>query len=60
MLYRSLAAMARLAVRSDHSKDLEIVVLRHQLGVLRCLWGSETRALVLTRRNGAASAATTR
>ena len=35
ILYRDLAAMARLAVRSGHSKDLEIVVLRHQLGVLR-------------------------
>ena len=27
--------MARLAVRSGRSKDLEIVVLRHQLAVLR-------------------------
>lgn len=35
ILYRFLAAMARLAVRSGRSKDIEIVVLRHQLGVLR-------------------------
>jgi putative transposase len=35
ILYRLLAALARLAVRSGHSKDLEIVVLRHQLAVLR-------------------------
>ena len=27
--------MARLAVRSSRSKDLEIIVLRHQLAVLR-------------------------
>ena len=32
ILYRLLAALARLAVRSGRSKDLEIVVLRHQLG----------------------------
>ena len=35
ILYRLLAALARLAVRSGRSKDLEIVVLRHQLMVLR-------------------------
>ncbi|MGB5759704.1 MAG: hypothetical protein WBM50_22505, partial [Acidimicrobiales bacterium] len=35
ILYRFLAALARLAVRSGRSKDLEIVVLRHQLQVLR-------------------------
>jgi putative transposase len=35
ILYRLIAALARLAVRSGHSKDLEIIVLRHQLGVLR-------------------------
>jgi transposase InsO family protein len=35
ILYRVLAALARLAVRSGRSKDLEIIVLRHQLGVLR-------------------------
>jgi len=34
ILYCFLASMARLAVRSGHSKDLEIVVLRHQLAVL--------------------------
>ena len=36
VLYRLVAALARLAVRSGRSKDLEIIVLRHQLGVLRC------------------------
>ena len=35
ILYRFIAARARLAVRSRRSKDLEIIVLRHQLGVLR-------------------------
>ncbi len=35
IFYRFLAALARLAVRSGRSKDLEIVVLRHQLQVLR-------------------------
>jgi len=34
ILYRFLAALARLIVRSGRSKDLEIIVLRHQLGVL--------------------------
>ena len=32
---RFLAALSRLAVRSGRSKDLEIIVLRHQLQVLR-------------------------
>ncbi|MCP3855894.1 MAG: hypothetical protein GY698_14350, partial [Actinomycetia bacterium] len=35
ILYRFLASLARLAVRSGRSKDLEIIVLRHQLSVLR-------------------------
>ncbi|MCP3938859.1 MAG: hypothetical protein GY708_26215 [Actinomycetia bacterium] len=35
ILYRFLALLARLAVRSGRSKDLEIFVLRHQLTVLR-------------------------
>jgi putative transposase len=35
ILYRFLAALARLLVRSGRSKDLEIIVLRHQLAVLR-------------------------
>ncbi|MCP3880801.1 MAG: integrase, partial [Sulfitobacter sp.] len=35
ILYRVLARIARLAVRSGRSKDLEIIVLRHQLTVLR-------------------------
>ena len=34
VLYRLLVSLARLAVRSGHSKDLEIIVLRHQLTVL--------------------------
>ena len=34
ILYRFLALLARLAVRRGRSKDLEIIVLRHQLGVL--------------------------
>ena len=33
--YRFLASLARLAVRSGRSKDLEIIMLRHQLAVLR-------------------------
>ncbi|MCP3938027.1 MAG: integrase [Actinomycetia bacterium] len=35
ILYRFLNTMVRLAVRSGRSKDLEIIVLRHQLSVLR-------------------------
>jgi putative transposase len=35
ILYRFFAALARLAVRTGRSKDLEIIVLRHQLMVLR-------------------------
>lgn len=34
-LYRFLAAMAWLAVRSGRSKDLESIVLRHQLMAVR-------------------------
>jgi putative transposase len=36
ILYRFIVGLARLAVRSGRSKDLEIIVLRHQLTVLRC------------------------
>ncbi len=35
LLYRLLAALASLLVRSGRSKDLEIIVLRRQLAVLR-------------------------
>ncbi len=35
VLYHLIAMIARLAVRSGQSKDLEIIVLRHQLTVLR-------------------------
>ena len=35
VLYQFLALLARLAVRSGRSKELEIIVLRHQLSVLR-------------------------
>ncbi len=35
VFYRLLAGLAGLAVRSGRSKDLEIIVLRHQLGVLQ-------------------------
>ena len=35
ILYRFLASLARLTVRSGRCKDLEIIVLRHQLAVLR-------------------------
>ncbi len=35
ILYRLIAALARLAFRSGRSKDLEIIVLRHQLAVVR-------------------------
>ena len=34
ILYQLIAALARLAVRSGRTKDLEIIVLRHQLAVL--------------------------
>jgi putative transposase len=35
IFYRLIAGLARLAVRSGRSKDLEIIVLRHQIAVLR-------------------------
>jgi len=35
ILYGFLSALARLAMRSGRSKDLEIIVLRHELQVLR-------------------------
>jgi putative transposase len=35
ILYRFLTLLARFAARSGRSKDLEIIVLRHQLAVLR-------------------------
>jgi transposase InsO family protein len=35
LLYRLLFSLARLAVRSGRSKDLELIVLRHQNAVLR-------------------------
>lgn len=35
ILYRFLASLARLSVRSGRSKDLEIIVLRRQLQMLR-------------------------
>lgn len=35
IFYQFLSALARLAVRSGRSKDLEIIVLRHQIQVLR-------------------------
>ena len=34
-LYRLVVGLARLAVRSGRAKDLEVIVLRHQLAVLR-------------------------
>ena len=34
LLYRFLSSLARLAVRSGRSKDIELIVLRHQLSVL--------------------------
>ena len=34
ILYRLLVALVRLAVRSGRSKDLEIIVLRHQLALI--------------------------
>ncbi len=35
IFYRFIASLARLVVRSGRSRDLEIIVLRHQLTVLR-------------------------
>ncbi len=65
ILYRFLASMTRLAVRSGRSKDLEIIVLRHQLTVLnrqigrpqlgdddRSLLGAIAQALPRSLRTG--------
>ena len=35
ILYCSIVALGRLSVRSGRSKDLEVIVLLHQLAVLR-------------------------
>lgn len=64
-MYRILASLARLAVRSGRSKDVEIVVLRHELMVLRrqvdrpaltdgdrSLLGAIAQALPRPRRQG--------
>ena len=63
--YRLITALARLAVRSGRSKDLEIIVLRHQITVLqrnidrpaftdddRSLLGAVAQALPRPRRAG--------
>ena len=65
ILYRLLVSLARLAVRSGRSKDLEIIVLRHQLTVLyrlnnrpaladedRTLLGAVAAALSRSQRAG--------
>jgi putative transposase len=65
ILYRLIAMLARLAVRSGRSKELEIIVLRHQLTVLsrqinrpaindddRTLLGAIAAALPRPRRTG--------
>ena len=65
ILNRFLALLVPLAVRSGRSKDLEIIVLRHQLGVLhrrnnrpqladedRALLGAVTAALPRPQRAG--------
>ncbi|MDG1412433.1 MAG: integrase core domain-containing protein [Acidimicrobiales bacterium] len=65
ILYRFLASLARHAVRSGRSKDIEIIVLRHQLRVLhrqnnrpgltdndRSLLGAIAAALPRPRRHG--------
>ena len=51
ILYRLLVSLACLAVRSGRSKDLEVIVLRHQLTVLhrqnnRPALAAEDRALL--------------
>jgi len=65
ILYRFLASLARPAIRSGRSKDIEIIVLRHQLAVLRrhherpplnnndrSLLGAIAQALPRPRRHG--------
>jgi len=65
IFYRLIAGLAWLAVRSGRSKDLEIIVLRHQLMVLRrqidrpvfteddrSLLGAIAHALPKSRRRG--------
>ena len=52
ILYRLLVSLARLAVRSGRSKDLEIIVLRHQLTVLHRL--SNTPSTARSRLAGSA------
>ena len=65
VLYRLVAGLARLVVRSGRAKDLEIIALRHQLAVLqrhpkrpalcdddRSLLAASAKALPAVRRQG--------
>jgi hypothetical protein len=46
---RRLLALAVLIGRSDRSKELEILVLRHELAILRRAVGSESALMNLTK-----------
>jgi hypothetical protein len=47
LMVRSFGWLVLLA-RSDTSKDAEILVLRHELAVLRRLWGARIVPLTVT------------
>ncbi|MFE5686013.1 hypothetical protein [Streptomyces sp. NPDC056512] len=48
----NLFAALRLLPMSDSDKEIEILLLRHQLTVLQRLWGSRTRPGGVTSSDG--------
>ena len=48
LVFRQLVAWLGLLARSSRSKNAEILVLRHEVAVLRRLWGVRSRPSPVT------------